>query len=95
MTSGITIGLGGILHSLISFYIWIVIIAVILSWVRPNPNNPMVQVFYRITEPAFMYIRRYIPSVFNGVDLSPVILIIGLEVVDVILINIINSLANF
>ena len=92
MIPGIIMGLGGIVHSLLNVYIWVVIIGALLSWVRPDPYNPIVQIIYRLTDPAYKLIRRFIPTVFNGIDLAPIILIVLLQVIDVILINIINGL---
>ncbi len=92
MIGNILSGLGGIVHSLLTVYIWIVIIGALLSWVRPDPYNPIVQVIYRLTEPAYRLVRRLMPTVFNGLDLAPLILIILLQVLDVILVNIINAL---
>lgn len=92
MIGNIVSGLGGIVHSLLTVYIWIVIIGALLSWVRPDPYNPIVQVIYRLTEPAYRAVRRLMPTVFNGLDLAPLILIILLQVSDVILVNIINAL---
>ncbi len=91
MMGGIISGLGGIVHSLLTVYIWIVIIGALLTWVRPDPYNPIVQIIYRLTEPAYRALRRLMPTVFNGLDLSPVILIVLLNVIDVILINVINA----
>ncbi len=87
-------GLGGILHSLITVYIWVVIIAALISWVRPDPYNPIVQVLGRVTEPAYAFVRRFFPTVFNGIDLAPIIIIIGLQVLDVILVNLLSGLAG-
>jgi len=94
MIEGIVSGLGGIVHSLLTVYIWVVIIGALLSWVRPDPYNPIVQIIYRLTEPAYKLIRRMMPTVFNGLDLAPIILIISLNVIDVILVNIINALVH-
>ncbi len=91
MMAGIASGLGGIVHSLITIYIWILIIGALLSWVRPDPYNPIVQIIYRLTEPAYRALRRVMPTVFNGIDLAPLILVILLQVVDVILVNVINA----
>lgn len=91
MIAGIVSGLGGIVHSLITVYIWVLIIGALLSWVRPDPYNPIVQVIYRLTEPAYRALRRLMPTVFNGLDLAPLILVILLQVVDVILVNVINA----
>ncbi|MDP2078480.1 MAG: YggT family protein [Sulfuricurvum sp.] len=88
---GIVSGLGGIVHSLLTVYIWIVIIGALLTWVRPDPYNPIVQIIYRLTEPAYRLVRKIMPTVFNGLDLAPLILIILLQVLDVILVNIINA----
>ncbi|MBD3809852.1 MAG: YggT family protein [Sulfuricurvum sp.] len=92
MMGGILSGIGGIVHSLVTVYIWIVIIGALLTWVRPDPYNPIVQTIYRLTQPAYDLIRRLMPTVFNGIDLAPIILIVALNVIDVILINVINAL---
>ncbi|RXJ87600.1 YggT family protein [Arcobacter sp. CECT 8985] len=60
---------------IIFLYKWVIIISAILSWVRPDPYNPIVQMLYRLTEPAYALVRRFIPTVFGGMDLAPVILI--------------------
>ncbi len=60
---------------IISLYKWIVIISALLSWVRPDPYNPIVQMLYRLTEPAYALVRKYIPTVFGGMDLAPLIII--------------------
>lgn len=92
MMTGIISGLAGIVHSLLTVYIWIVIIGALLTWVRPDPYNPIVQIIYRLTQPAYDLIRRTMPTVFNGLDLAPIILIVALNVIDVILINVINAM---
>ncbi|WP_345980930.1 YggT family protein [Sulfurimonas sp. HSL3-2] len=90
--SELVIGLGGILVGLVNLYIWVVIIAAILTWVNPDPNNPIVQILYRLTEPAYKLTRRYIPTVFNGIDLAPLIIVIALQIVIVLIQALIRSL---
>ncbi len=92
--SEIVLGLGGLIHSLINAYIWVVIIAAVLSWVRPDPSNPIVQILYRVTEPAYQLVRRYIPTNFNGIDLTPLVLIIGLQVIDIIFVSMLNTMVS-
>jgi YggT family protein len=92
MIEGIVSGLGGIVHSLLTVYTWVVIIGALLSWVRPDPYNPIVQIITRLTEPAYALIRRMMPTVFNGLDLAPIILIVSLNIIDVVLVNIINAM---
>ena len=71
------------LHTVMNLYIWIVIITALLSFVRPDPYNPIVQVLHRLTEPVINFIRQKMPFVvFSGIDLSPLVVILGLQLVD-------------
>jgi len=71
------------LHTIINIYIWIIIIAALLSFVRPDPYNPIVQALHRLTEPVFGFVRRKMPFVvFSGIDLSPLVVIIVLQLID-------------
>ena len=67
-----------IVFSVIFLYKWIVIISALLTWVRPDPYNPIVQMLYRLTEPVYAKMRQYIPTTFGGMDLAPLILIFAL-----------------
>ena len=74
------------IQMVITLYVWIVIIAALLSFVRPDPRNPVVQAIYRLTEPAFDFIRRKLPFVVvSGLDLSPLVIILGLNFINVFL----------
>jgi len=78
-----------LLHTVINIYIWIVIISALLSFVRPDPSNPIVQILYRLTEPAYSFIRQKIPFiVFSGIDLSPLVIILGLQFLDTFMMRI-------
>ena len=56
---------------------WIVIIAALISWVNPDPRNPIVRFLYTVTEPMFRPIRRLIPPQrTGGIDLSPLVVIL-------------------
>jgi len=74
-------------HMMINIYIWVAIIAALVSWVRPDPYNPIVQVLYRLTEPVYEKIRSKIPTMVGGVDLAPLIVILGLSFLDTFLLN--------
>ncbi len=72
-----------LIHTVITLYIWIVIISALLSFVRPDPYNPIVQTLYRLTEPVYAWVRRKMPFVIvGGLDLSPLVIILGLQFVD-------------
>ncbi|WP_300362784.1 YggT family protein [Hydrogenimonas sp.] len=89
MISALIYAIVNVIHTIISIYIWIVIIAALVSWVRPDPYNPIVQALYRLTEPVYAWIRRYIPTVVGGIDLAPLIVIIGLQFIDVFLMRLV------
>ena len=93
MISDIIIGLGGIVISLINIYIWVIIIAALLSFVNPDPYNPIVQFLYRVTNPAYDFVRRFMRTDINGLDFAPLIIIIALQVLIVILSSVLRHLA--
>ena len=82
-----------ILHMVISIYIWVVIIAALITWVRPDPFNPIVQTLYRLTEPVYAWVRRYIPTAVGGIDLAPLIIIFGLQFLDLFLVKLLFQLS--
>ena len=73
--------------SIIFLYKWVIIISALLTWVRPDPYNPIVQTLYKLTEPAYALVRKYIPTVFGGMDLSPIIIIFALIFLETFLKN--------
>ncbi len=60
----------------LDFYMWVMIIRALISWVNPDPYNPIVQFLYKITEPVMHPIRRLMPVYNIGIDLSPLIVIL-------------------
>jgi len=61
---------------LLDIYMWIIIVAALISWVSPNPYNPIVQFLRRITEPVLRPVRRQLDRWQTGVDFSPVVVIL-------------------
>jgi len=82
-----------ILHQIINLYIWVVIIAALISWVRPDPYNPIVQILYRLTEPVYAWVRRFIPTAISGIDLAPLVVIIALQFIDLFFVRLLLSFA--
>lgn len=73
----ILIGFGQILDAILTFFTFVVIAEVVLSWVNPDPYNPLVRFIKSITEPPIRWIRRKIPTNIGMLDLAPMILILG------------------
>ena len=67
-----------IVNMLLNVYYWVVIIAALISWVNPDPYNPVVRFLRTVTEPVFRPIRRLIGYRLGPVDISPIIVILGI-----------------
>ena len=63
-----------ILDMVLGLYMWVIIIRALLSWVNPDPYNPVVRFLNQITEPVLYRVRRVVPYL-GGIDLSPIIVI--------------------
>ena len=65
-----------ILNIGLTIYMWIIIIGALISWVNPDPYNPIVRSLYQVTEPVLSPVRRWIPLRNIGMDISPIIVIL-------------------
>ncbi len=89
--------LSRVLGFLINLYTFIVTAAVILSWVRPDPTNPLVRFLNQTTEPVFRQVRRLLPARWaygTGFDFSPIIVFILLIVLDTFCVGLLRELAQ-
>lgn len=68
--------LGVVIDYLLWAYLWIIIARAILSWVNPDPYNPIVRFLYSATEPLLYRIRRAMPLYAGGIDFSPIIVFV-------------------
>jgi YggT family protein len=71
------IAVGNVLDILLTIYMWVIIIAALVSWVNPDPYNPIVRFLYGATEPVLRPIRRRL-GIFGGIDFSPLIVILAI-----------------
>jgi YggT family protein len=67
-----------ILDIALSAYMWILIIRAVLSWVNPDPYNPIVRGLYSITEPVLSWLRRRFPLMAGSIDFSPMVAILAI-----------------
>jgi YggT family protein len=65
-----------VLDMALTFYMWVLIVRALLSWVNPDPYNPIVQFLYKVTEPVLHPVRRVIGGYRLGIDLSPLVVIL-------------------
>jgi YggT family protein len=87
------VALAQILHIVLNFYMWVIIARAILSWVSPDPYNPIVRFLYNVTEPVLYAIRRRVPVFFGGIDFSPMIVILAIYFLDSFLVPSLAGLA--
>lgn len=66
---------------ILDIYTWIIIAAALISWVSPNPYNPIVQLLHRVTEPVLQPIRRLLSRYQTGIDFSPLVAILIIQFV--------------
>jgi YggT family protein len=65
-----------VLNIVLTIYMWIVIISALISWVNPDPYNPIVRFLFSVTEPVFATVRRVLPFPYMGIDFSPLIVLL-------------------
>ena len=82
-----------ILKIILELYMWIMIIRSLLSWVNPDPYNPIVQFLNSITEPVLYRVRQLMPMSGTGIDFSPMIVILLIIFLQSFLVNSIVTLA--
>lgn len=73
--------LAQVLSLLVTAMSWLIVIRALISWVSPDPDNPIVQFLHQVTEPVLEPIRRLIPTWRIGLDLSPIIAFVLLRLV--------------
>ena len=86
---GFASGLIKLISALLDIYMWIIIIRVLVSWINPDPYNPLIQFLRGVTDPAIDALRRVLPPFFwsSGLDFTPLVLIILLNVAKLLLMN--------
>ena len=82
VASNFVLTLARLLELVINIYIWVIIARALISWVSPDPYNPIVRFLYRVTEPVLRPVRYRMPSLAVGLDLSPMVVILALYFVD-------------
>ena len=79
--------LAQVLSIALNLYMYIIIARAILSWVNPDPYNPIVQFLNRITEPVLYRVRKAIPMHGIGIDLSPILIILAIYFLQIFLVG--------
>jgi len=87
------IALVSILSGLLTLYTWVIVASALLTWVNPDPFNPIIRILRSLTEPAFNLVRPYVPTV-GAIDLAPIAVILGIMFIQQGLLPIIAQFAH-
>lgn len=93
VVSNLLLAVARLLELVLWAYFWIIIARAVLSWVNPDPFNPIVRFLYRVTEPVLRPIRRRMPMVGMGLDLSPMLVILAIYFLQAFLVESLRDLA--
>ena len=86
--------LATVIYYVLNIYMWIIIARAVISWVNPDPYNPIVRFLYSITDPVLLAIRRRLPLSFGGIDFSPVLVILAIIFLQRFLVSSLHDLAR-
>jgi YggT family protein len=86
-------GVATVLDTVLWLYMWVIIARALISWVNPDPWNPIVQFLERVTEPVLSPIRRWVGWKM-GIDLSPIIAILIISFLQIVVVKTLNDLAR-
>ena len=92
VASNLVLAVARLLELVLWAYFWMIIARAVLSWVNPDPFNPIVRFLYRATEPVLRPIRHRLPTFQMGLDLSPMIVMVAIYFLESFLIS---SLRDF
>lgn len=68
---------GRVLDIVLTLYMYVIIARALVSWVNPDPYNPIVNFLHKVTEPVLFQVRRRLP-LLGGVDLSPLVVVLAI-----------------
>ena len=83
-----------VVDMILSMAMWMLIISALISWVNPDPFNPIVRFLHAVTQPMLKPIRRLVPPLGGRIDISPIILIIVIVFLQAFLVGSMKSYAR-
>ena len=94
VVSNFLVAIAKILDIGLTLFMWIIIARAVISWVNPDPYNPIVKFLNSATEPILYPIRRRLPIYFGGIDFSPILVILAIIFVQSFLVQSLIQLAT-
>ncbi len=94
VVSNFVSAIAAILDIALQVYFWIIIVRALISWVNPDPWNPIVQFLTRATEPVLAPVRRLLPTWRTGIDFSPLLVLLAIYFVRIFLVGTLMDFAR-
>ena len=85
--------LADLVYYVLNAYLIIIIARAVLSWVSPDPYNPLVRFVHGVTEPVLRPIRERLPTIAMGLDLSPMVVLLAIYFLQSFLVGSLHDLA--
>jgi YggT family protein len=82
-----------VVRAVLNIYWWIIIASAVLSWVNPDPYNPIVRFLRAATDPVMYRVRRVLPLAFGGVDFTPIVVLLAITFLQVFLVSTLYQMA--
>ncbi len=86
-------GVATVLNIVLNIYLFVIIARALISWVSPDPYNPIVQILYRLTEPVLAPIRYRMPDM-GGIDISPIVVMLAIILLQSFLVASLHDIAR-
>jgi YggT family protein len=88
------IAVATVIDYVLVFFMFIVIARAVLSWVSPDPYNPIVRFIHNVTEPVLFQIRKRLPVMLGGIDFSPIIVLLVIIFLRIFVVESLKGLAG-
>ncbi|MEE9494984.1 MAG: YggT family protein [Desulfobacterales bacterium] len=88
------IAVATVLEYVLVIFMFITIARAVLSWVSPDPYNPIVRFIHNVTEPVLYQIRKRLPMMYGGIDFSPIVVILIIIFLRIFVVGSLEGLAD-
>jgi len=82
-----------LINAVLTLAFWVILIRVLMSWVSPDPYNPIVRTLIQVTDPVLRPAQRLIPPI-GGLDLSPIVVLLGIQFLKIFLVQSLQQMAH-
>lgn len=86
--------LATVIAMVLQLYMYVVVASAVISWVNPDPYNPIVKFLRSATEPVYRRVRKYVPAVIGGFDFTPILVLLAIVFLKEFLVGILLDLAR-